>query len=119
MADMRRPLTLFWIPLLASLLGRSLPEPASALSDRTSVQGLEAPVAASSLPVLRWQRVLHPRGPLDRYGQSGYPALADQRDAIALPPIVQLNRPHGWTPGGRSARHFPLFPTGPPTLIHG
>lgn len=119
MADMLRPLTLFWIPLLVSLLGRSLPEPAGALSGWTSVQELEAPVAASSLPALRWQRVLHPRGPLDRYGQSGLLALTDQRDGIALPPIVQRNRPQGWSPWGGSARPFPLFPTGPPTPIHG
>jgi hypothetical protein len=112
-------MTFLWIPLLIGLLGRGLPVPTGALSDRRSIQTLDAAAVSSPLPVLRWQRALHQRGPLDRSGQPVLLALIARWDGLAAPAFVRLLRQRNFSPAGSSARHFPRFPTGPPSPVHG
>jgi hypothetical protein len=117
---MRQRLSLLWLPLVAALLARSFVPSAGTSADRGSRIAsvpLDASETAlnSALPVMRLGLALHPRSPIDRQRllATPLPALSPQQGADL--PRVRLYAGTAPGPQAGTARHFPLFPTGPPS----
>lgn len=117
---MRRRLPLMWIPLLSALVAGPLAEPAprelwSAAEDM--LRGIESSSAVGyALPVARLQPALHPRFSGDRQiGQFWSLDPARRPSWIPRPRLRALILKTDIGPLADSARHFPLFPTGPPS----
>jgi hypothetical protein len=116
---MNRRLSALWIPLLAVLLARPpVPQWPQAWSPETAVAhaGLLATPAKAVLPGIRLQRAFPFRSPTDRQG-SLLGAVVPLRHATGTgisQVIVRITQSLSATPA-ESARHYPLFPTGPPS----
>ena len=119
MPDMPRRFSALWIPLLAALLAGPLVQRWPDWTSSTSVGQVvvSGPPAKAVLPSSRLQLVLpHFLSTVDRQGASSGPALPAENQALVLSQEITAspaNRLGG--PLAESARHFPLFPTGPPS----
>lgn len=108
------------IPLLAALLAGPLAQRSPAVwSAETVFRGIDSPAVADSfaLPTGRLQPVLYHRSPVDRQGDRPWFFLTPSPLAGVFA-VQILGPPSGPCSGplAESARHFPLFPTGPPSL---
>jgi hypothetical protein len=119
---MTRALTALRIQLLAALLSGPLAQgPLREVGAAEAIlRGAGSPAFAVgyALPVARFQAALHHRSPIDRHGPSLCSALPPRAESPSFTDRL------GSTPPERqpaslagTARHFPLFPTGPP--LHG
>ena len=116
---MRRRLPLTWVPLLAALLAgplaRPLPQRWSAAG--SGLRGIESSSDFDrALPAARVQPALHLRLPGER--QPGQLWSLHPAPGHGVIPRARLRTPaleRDLGPPADSARHFPLFPTGPPS----
>jgi len=113
---MRHP-SLLWLPLVATLaLGPLAQRPALPWPAETSLDGI--PPAGSpghALPAWRHQVSLPFRAPSDRPASQLWAAVPSLGTALLpLPPIAREAERAGLDLAGPQ-RHFPLFPTGPPS----
>jgi hypothetical protein len=114
---MPRRFQLLWIPVLVSLFaGPLLIRPSGDLRAQ-AIRGGESIESASSytLPAARSVPALQPRLQAHRQSSPSWAAVPGHREACAfeqrlVTPPVQTGR----DALARTARHFPLFPTGPP-----
>jgi hypothetical protein len=119
---MTRALTAVRILLLAALLSGPLAQgPAQeAWPAEAILRGADSPASAVgyALPVARFPAALHHRSPIDRHGLSLCSALPPRAESPSFTDRLG-STPSERQPGSLlgSARHFPLFPTGPP--LHG
>jgi hypothetical protein len=117
--SMQRRLCAWWIPVLAVLLAGPMLQPLLGWSRAVPLGRTEISGAAveAVLPSARLQPGLHVRSsPLERQGIrfAGAPGADEPVEIASAPVIVQpIDRFH--TLPADSARHFPLFPTGPPS----
>lgn len=117
---MHHRLSLTWIPLLTALLAGPLAEPVPKelwSVTEARLRGIESSSAVDCpLPVARFQKALHPRSPGDRQvGQFWSIDPARRESRIPDPTLQALVLKADIGPLTDSARHFPLFPTGPPS----
>lgn len=122
---MRHHFLILRIPLLAGLLAGPVVAPLGRLwSESTvlpAVQSLPPASAPSSavhraLPVARAQLVLHPRSPVGRGDSPPWSALpARTAWRIFIAQLLHSPAQRDCNPLTGSARHFPVFPTGPPS----
>lgn len=115
---MPRRLQPLWIPLLAVLIAGPLATPASGnLGTAEALRGRESVGAAPlyALPTARSVLALQPGS--QPYRHSG-PAWSAAPSDLDLRAFEQRLLPVAFSAGSdalaRTARHFPLFPTGPP-----
>ena len=114
---MPRRISSFWIPLLAALLAGPLVQPSSFLWTARARLGRvrlsDTPVKAI-LPSARLQPALQLRSPIERHGPLGTAPPPDGSARVAFQPVIAAPAGFLSPPLAKSARHFPLFPTGPP-----
>ncbi|HEX5574590.1 MAG TPA: hypothetical protein VFX42_01850 [Gemmatimonadales bacterium] len=107
-----------WIPLLAALVATSLLQRSPSAWTRETILGSvdAAPAVGFTLPGARLQAALQPRAPIDRHpGQPWALLAAGVTSGIAAPHRHRVSAET--LPGllSKTARHYPLFPTGPPS----
>jgi hypothetical protein len=118
--SMQRRFCAWWIPVLAVLLAGPMLQPLPGWSRAVPLGRTEISGAAveAVLPSARLQPGLHVRSspPLERQGTRFAGALGgDEPVEIAFAPVIVHPIDHSHTLPADSARHFPLFPTGPPS----
>lgn len=120
MAMMRRQSPTLWISVLAAILaGPMVRQTAAELwPGEAGLRGVDSPTTAVGLglPAARFQKALHPRL---SYGWQGdrvwlHPSPGPEAWLIPFGPLHASSERYP-DPLTESARHFPLFPTGPPS----
>jgi hypothetical protein len=115
---MPRRLQLLWIPLLAALIAGTLATGASGnLASSEVLRAVESIGSAPlySVPTARSVLAIQTRPQPYRHGGSSWAAVPGDLDAHAFEPrLLAAAILAGRDALARTARHFPLFPTGPP-----
>jgi len=113
----KRRFDLLWIPLLAILLAGPAGRRPPVWTQESVVGAIDAARDVMGLvrPVVDHQLARQPTPPADRYAGQPWASLSSAAPALAatIVPAVPVRPPSA--PLTKTARHFPLFPTGPPS----
>lgn len=113
---MSRRLHLLWIPLLAALLGGPMGQrppvraPGSVAENTEREPGVGRLVSATRLQLAR-----PVAAPTERHGGPSSPGLPTMASTAVVTVLRYVIPPALASPLAETARHFPLFPTGPPS----
>lgn len=113
---MRCTLPQIWGPLLAVLLAGPLIQRSPSWGVVVGGVDVSSGPTKAVLPSARLQRTLLFRAPLDRQGLLLGPALGVENPGrVASAWVIVSLADQAAAPRADTARHFPLFPTGPPS----
>ena len=114
---MNRRLNLLWIPLLAALLTGPMGWRPPVWAPESVIRHTDTSPAVAGLvpPVVRLQLARQGSAPADRHGGLSWPSLPGPAGAVFIAHLRDVPPRALAASFAETARHFPLFPTGPPS----